>query len=134
MFGVPELVSDPLSVQPNLLGSVSDIQPTSLLPSKDSEWPPLNASSQPSVNTVPSTPAHHTSWSQAVTINNQQQAQKSFRESVLTAVYVDKRTRDSRASNVVISGLPLNPQCSDKEAVRSLLQSELKVNTDCQVL
>jgi len=43
---------------------------------------------------------------------------------------MDKRTIDSRATNVVISGLPLNPQCSDKEAVRSLLQSELKVNTD----
>lgn len=133
MFGVPELVSD-LSVQTDLSGQACGIQPTSLLSSEHVEWPPLDSSSQPALaNTVPSAAPCHTSWSQAVSTNNllhQQQAQKSFRESVLTAVYVDKRTKDSRASNVVISGLPFKPQCSDKEAVRSLLQSELNVVTD----
>jgi len=133
MFGVPELVSDLLSVQSNLSGPVSGIQPTSLLSSEHTGWPPLDVRSHPPANTDSSPTALHTSWSQAVTINNQlhqRQAQKSFRESVVTAVYVDKQTKDSRASNVVISGLPPNPQRSDKDAVRSLLQSELKVVTD----
>ena len=51
----------------------------------------------------------------------------SFRSAVLSAVYSERHTSDTRAKNFVVSGLPVNSDVDDKTAVEQLCQTEMNI-------
>jgi len=55
---------------------------------------------------------------------------RSFRQSVVAAVYVDQQRSGNQAANVVISGLPPHLQVADNTVVRNILSSELKLSVN----
>jgi len=50
--------------------------------------------------------------------------------SMVAAVYIDRRIRDSRASSFIIYGLPTSTVHSDKYIVSEMCTNEFKVHVD----
>ena len=50
----------------------------------------------------------------------------SFRSVVLSAVYTERHTLETRVKNAVVSGLSVNSDVDDKTAVEQLCQTEMK--------
>jgi len=53
-----------------------------------------------------------------------------FRQSLVSAVYVDQSVRDSRASSFIFSGLPISPSHSDRSIVTETFLNECHVEVD----
>ena len=53
-----------------------------------------------------------------------------FRQSLVAAVYIDQRDRDSHASSFIVSGLPTSTDHSDKSIVTDLCSNEFNVQVD----
>lgn len=53
-----------------------------------------------------------------------------FRQSLVAAVYIDQRVRDSRASSFIISGLPISAVRSDNSIVSELCSNEFNIQVD----
>ena len=75
------------------------------------------------VQSVSANPAEQPS--ETTRIRDQASLQESFRGAVLSAVYSDKKEQDSRAKNVIVSGLPISSVCGDKTVVKQLCEEEL---------
>jgi len=56
--------------------------------------------------------------------------QHSVFEAAVAAVYTDQRKRDQRATNIIITGLPICPDMPDKILVTQMLSKELLVVPD----
>jgi len=56
--------------------------------------------------------------------------QRTIRDAVVAAVYVDQKLKDDRAANLVVSGLLPVPQVNDQTIVTDLCRNELGINTD----
>jgi len=94
-----------------------------------SQEPTAGAASQSADQSTGATSSQSSQYSDAVqrsTIN----LQRNIRDAVVAAVYVDQNRKDSRATNVVVSGLPSVPQVADKSVVIDLCRNELGVEAD----
>lgn len=58
------------------------------------------------------------------------QQHMSTQEQVVAAVYLDQSQRDRRANNIVITGLPVCPDMSDKALVSQMISKELLIVPD----
>jgi len=56
--------------------------------------------------------------------------QRSIRDAVVAAVYVDQQLKDNRVANLVITGFESLPQVADQSAVASLIRDELGISAD----
>lgn len=80
------------------------------------------------VQSVSANPAEQPS--ETTRIRDQASFQESFRGAVLSAVYSDKKQQESRAKNVIVSGLPISSECDDKTVVKQLCEEELDIVPD----
>jgi hypothetical protein len=82
---------------------------------------------------MPST-AESTSSSQAATyaaaVRHPASLQRTIRDAVVAAVYVDQKKKDNRANNIVISGLQPSHSVSDQDVVSNLCHAELNITPD----
>ena len=58
------------------------------------------------------------------------QQHSSTQEQVVAAVYLDQSQRDRRANNIVITGLPVCPDMSDRALVSQMISKELLIVPD----
>lgn len=56
--------------------------------------------------------------------------QRTMRDNLVAAVYIDQKKKDSRAANIVVSGLPPQTRVADQTAVTDLCQDELGIVPD----
>lgn len=147
MFGIDEVsMSMSTSVAPNRVvditgGSTVQVTQSSIPPSQQlastidggTSTMPITNCAEPSSHTVINTSAKQ-SYSSVTGRNIQpQQPQKQlsqFRQSLVAAVYIDQRDRDSRASSFIISGLPASAVHSDKSIVTELCSNEFNIQVD----
>ena len=87
----------------------------------------------PSINTSPTTytgidgkkSSQQTSYEAVAS-----QQHSATQEQVVAAVYLDQSRRDRRANNIVITGLPVCPDMSDKALVSQMISKELLIVPD----
>ena len=63
-------------------------------------------------------------------VSGQPSSKQLFRGAVLTAVYTDKKHQETRAKNVVVTGMPVSASCDDKQVVHDLCENELQVTPE----
>lgn len=72
-------------------------------------------------------------YSRVTGLTQSQQPQKQlsqFRQSLVAAVYIDQRDKDSRSSSFIVSGLPSSAVHSDKYIVTELCMNEFNIQVD----
>ena len=90
----------------------------------------VNQSSVPSAEESTSSSSSSQAATYAAAVRHPASLQRTIRDAVVAAVYVDQKKKDNRAGNIVVSGLQPSHSVSDHDVISNLCRTEMNITPD----